>query len=195
MEISPVDFDTSSPLYEDPPLKSWEKVGEAALDVFLVIATLALIPAVFKKKRTVAPILLTNAPAAVIEAPEMAPAPRCEPEEKSKVEEILNTTAAGGWPLVSKAWRLKQLGNDIDHLHPFAFLLAAPKESMREILQKGNRLAKGSVIGGIVKGLERGNLSPFIPSFAKEMEKDPKTVERLIQTRSWHELIDYLFLI
>ena len=184
MEITPVDSD-----YTTPPE---EKVGKALLYTFSTLAICAAAPAFFPKKKRVYSILSQAAPIELVEI-ENAPVPCCTAEEERKVKEIFRTTAAGGWTLMANSLRLKQLGKEINHIHPFAFLMAAPKESVRKIFREGNRFVKNGVMRGVVIGMERGNLNGYVPSFAAAMGKTSEQVSLLIRARNWEKLVHYLF--
>jgi hypothetical protein len=190
----------------DSEPQRWEKTGKAAYSVFSAIAVGAFIPALAKKKRVYSLNLPGQAPQIIEVAEEPAieraldlPAPHCTAMERGKVEKIFNTVAANN--VVGLAWHSYQLiktGNEIDHIHPFSFLLAAPKEQVRLILLGGSDLKIRGVMKGVIKGMEReyakNNLGPYIPSFAAEMGKDPAPIKALIASRNWKELVDYLFL-
>lgn len=210
MEISSIDHEDPYDVYKaiNPVVQSWEKVGQAALIGFSVMAVCAFIPAFVKKKRIYSPTSITpglpameivDAAVAEGQPKPQIPVPRCTIEEQRKVEEIFHTVAQGGANLALPwvAYRLIRLGNEIDHIHPFAFLLAAPKHRVREIFAGGNDFKISSVLKGIVKGMEREyarrNLERFATSFATEMGKVPDRVKPFLRSRDWKGLTHYLF--
>ncbi len=189
---------------------AWERIGWLALEINALFAIVAVGPAIFRKRRSFfiavpQPGLPQMGEAPVEENPRF---PRCseEKKEKEKVQEIFKTIAEKGYLELGRsflnpfnkdgpAWRLIQLGDQIDGIHPFAFLAAAPKEHVRTIFNGGSSFKIGEILKGIRKGMEREGtkLYRYIPDFAAEMGKSPGPIKPLIQARDWIGLVNYLF--
>lgn len=169
-----------------------EKIGCLTLLGFSAIAAIGMgwaVPAITGKKKRIysllSPVPIEVAPEP--EAPEHPMVPHCTPEEREKVAKIFTTMAKGGLAIIAATFRLIQWGKEIDHIHPFSFLLAAPKESARKILETGSSFAKTRLMEGVTKGMNREvkNLQPYVSSFATEMGKSPEQVRSLVQSRDW----------
>ncbi len=205
MEIGEVDFETDRREAIESKPRDWEKVGGVALMGFSLVAVSALVPALVKKKKVYLPstssISVAVEVADTFQGEKPSPLPICMLEEQKKVEEIFTTTAEKGTGfglgLIPARTRLIKLGKEIDHIHPFSFLLAAPKSCVKKIFHEGISLAKSKVMGGIIKGMEREfakkNLECYIPSFAEKMGKNSEQIRHWIRARNWKELVRYLF--
>ena len=200
----------------EPPSEDWEKVGGVALYGFSLLAMGAFVPALCRKKQRVyttsGPAITSGANIAVSQGEESVVIqelafPEGTPEERAKVQDILRTTAR---VFLEKSWfahaihtllyakeglRLSELGDQVDHIHPFSFLSAVPKESIKQISLRGMSIAKSRVLGGIQKGLDRdyNNLERYIPSFAQAMGKEVGPIQQHIRARAWKKLTCYLF--
>lgn len=127
-------------------------------------------------------------------------------KERESIDYILKTTAEADlssfWAAAGFAGtgiHLKNLGTSLQHLHPFAFILAAPKQHVHTIVQKKNCKVdvKGPTIQGMIDGLKEkhkeNDLLPHVPDLARKMGKEAVEIERLINDTKWIELIAYLF--
>lgn len=190
MTISPVGAAPLEASYD--PLQEWGAVAAAALTIFVGLGTIYL--AGCKKQRIYSISPPPSPPLEMIDIPEPDVLPSCFTEEnRKKVEELCNTMAQGLWAITWNSLRLNQLGAEIDHIHPFSFLLASPKEGMRAIFQTGALFIQNKMVDGIIKGLERDPLEPYIDSFAKKMGADADRIRTLIDCKHWTRLISELF--
>jgi hypothetical protein len=204
MEISSVESDDD--FYKNLTAHPQESdhIGKTLFWLSSFIALTAVVPAVIKKNRiytawtgiaegrAVQPIQV------VAEDAPLAPSPQCTPEEKRKVENLFGTLAdATVANLVWNALNLIRLGNEIDHLHPFALLFAMPRDKIRLTFVNGNRFKIQSVLDGINKGMQReiqrNNINRFIPDFCALMGVDENRVRDLIQHANWDGLMRYLY--
>jgi hypothetical protein len=181
--VSPSDLDWQ---LQDPP---WLSIGEKVAIASLFIAAAAAIPAMTRKKRVFIP-LRAEAPAQIQFEPEEIP--DCSPQDRAKIFEIFQTLAEKTF---FNPFRLKQLGEEIDPVHPFAFLLHAPKRHVQAIFRGAHIFKINGVLGGIEKGIlrEKADLDRYIPRFAEQMGKEAEPIRRLISESNWRELVHYLF--
>jgi hypothetical protein len=200
-----------------------EEVGRVALRTFSAVAALAGTAAACARRRRkvitqeFAPAGFTFGPTASTEEdapPE--PFPTCTEEEKKTAQYIFKMLAtATKVELTRKTSELRAKGEEIKHIHTFAFLLALPREHMRSIFSlsqqsfsyvnvnlNANIVAAGlqvkeflqGIDTGMKRALEEGSVEQHIPELAKRMgNKDPETISRLIQAVEWRKLVFYLF--
>ncbi len=199
-----VEMDDAVPYPNQEPVRpEQDKVGETALIIFALITALATVSFIAKKRRVTSTQAQPNTPApmeiVVDENVPQEPAPRCDLKDQRKVEKIVKTVAEGGAPLYVFGFRLWKLGDEIDGIHPFSFLLAASKEPFKEhfrtIFHSNNDFKIGTVMRGIKKGMERkyGNLHQYVDDLAAAFKKDPKPIRPMIRAHSWRQLVHYLF--
>lgn len=200
MEISSVE--SEEPLVYPMSSSSVEdKITPLALLIFCSLATLPILSSLVRKRNKISPFTAPGGEKVVaepiVQTDDPLPAPRCKLEEQRKVEDIFKTTAEGGVGLYVFGIRLIQVGNEIDHIHPFAFLLAAPREYLRMIFYSGSDFKIGHVMRGVKKGMERemakNNLTRYVDDFARSFGKNPAEIKTMIHTRSWRHLVHYLF--
>jgi len=198
-------FDFYKALAPEPPMG--EIVGRIAFLAASLCGAVSFVPAALKKTRIYTFIPgVANIPVAqeeviegAAEAPRPMETPRCTPAECEKIRELFTSIADGGADLVLPwvAFRLHQLGNQIEHVHPFSLLLAMPKEKMRQILMSENPLKINSFIGGLSKGMAkeigRNGIHHYLASFSAAMEKQEERIRQLIQAADWLGLVQYLF--
>lgn len=228
MKINPAPLSPYSPVSEGAVSSFSQKVGVVALLFFSLIAIVACIPAFLSLRerrgsrslpssptppsppsespRTPVrpPVALVRQPVALplpqpAASPPAAPVitfPQCTEEQRQAVVEIFTKVAA---QQVSEAWRLKTLEASIDKIHPFAFLLAAPKNHAKTILEFNGwfdrRLLTKGVLDGIEKGMTReaNNLTAHIPGFAHAMGKSAEEITKHIGSKDWQTLAEYLY--
>lgn len=123
------------------------------------------------------------------------PVPLCTDTEASHVRNIFNTLSEGViWPWQKGIflgnpkviYNLKYTwGAAIEHIHPFSFLLAAPKRPARRIFTEDVEITDGvrndgqkagGVMEGICRGMERhyvkNNLLRYLSSFEEQFTTD-----------------------
>lgn len=204
MEVGFPDFD-EDPYAKHP--KNWEPVGKTIFWGSFFLAVGAAAPAFFKKKRVYTALAPTGengaaaAQDAVLEADPSVPAPlRCSQEAKARVVELFTTIADGN--IVLNGLFLQRLGAQIeeeDRIHPFSFIMAMPRDKIRDIFNSSNFVYKlpriPAILGGIERGMirERNHLDPFISYFATQMSKEAEPIRQLIQAADWERLVHYLF--
>jgi hypothetical protein len=106
-----------------------------------------------------------------------------------------------------KRSKMKKLGQEVQHVHPFVFLqtiFCDPhlKESMQKVLDSwmsfkwdGFMHGDGEVPGFIhkcEKEHQRGNLLPYVEAFSQKVGADPSIVRDFVEKREWEDLVKYL---
>lgn len=142
-------------------------------------------------------------------APASAPSPptpfskpgedfHCSAEAAQKIHRLF--TQVADLNLLWLGWNcknLEELGHEIeykDRVHPFGLLKASPQEKIQKMFRDFIKKKKRDFIDGIERGIIKNhaiNIEPQIAPFAKEMNKDPDEIRRLIQERKWEQLVRY----
>lgn len=202
MEVPPIDdtFEPFTPEVVEP--KPWEHLAQMALNSFYGAAACAFIPAALRKKRSItfAPVGQFAPPVEVAAGGE-EPVPPATKEEQEKVGDLFKIIAENSvLGLAPHAPNLFKIKRKILPMHPFAFLMSAPRKYVRIIFTGNSNYKITQVLGGIHEGMVReraeGNLGKYIPAFAAHMGKDPNQIRRLIRGREvndWLGLVNYLF--
>lgn len=193
---------------QEPPLLG--KVARLAFDLFSLIAFCLVLCVFFKRKRTYIPAKPPLLPSRVLEVnvlviphqPTYAP---CTDAQKAIVREIFETTAQGNSAkgaitLAKASSRLEAIGNQIDSIHPFAFLEAIPREPLKAILtswwphmMEASRRIKNGIASKIELKKSQNEIDLYIPHFAETIGKDPDQIRELIKASDSTGLIKYLY--
>lgn len=124
----------------------------------------------------------------------------CTEQDKSNIYEIIITLSENGkLSLLLKQGYLKQLGAQINHVHPLKFLVAIfsnprLKFSMYDIFDdffKRNGFMDG--LGpSLEKEADRNRLMLYLNDFAADVAVPPENIRPYFITRDWENLVRYL---
>ena len=138
--------------------------------------------------------------------------PRSAEDEKN-VSEIISLMDSYHWSILGTWYKSKfeNLGSAIEHVHPLRLLgfvfgkksdLKTPMENIVNDEYKiwgflyGKGKEKGVEEGGVAQKLEHhaktNQLKPYIDGFAKEVQADPKIIEKYVETSNWEGLVNHL---
>lgn len=125
---------------------------------------------------------------------------RCTERDRALIYEIITTMADNGkLSLLLKQSHLKQLGAEINHVHPLKFLstiLGNPrlKESLHEIFSDYfKRVGFLDGLGpSLTKEAERGRLNQYAEAFATELNVPLDGVMHYFHCRDWENFVRYL---
>lgn len=205
-------IDSRSPfiahLASKPPLLG--KVARLAFDLFSLIAFCLVLCVLFKRKRmyipTKPPPLAVQAPLAdVLVIPNLPNYTSCTGEQRAIVREIFDTTAKGNSAkgaliLLNAKDRLEMIGRQIDAIHPFAFLEAIPRESLKTIktswwphMAEASRRIQNGIATKIELKKSQNEIDRYIPHFAHNMRKDSDRISEMIEASDYHGLVKYLY--
>ena len=194
-----------------------EEVGKDLFWASLIIAGVPFCAAALKKNRVYVkytPQFTQSepAPVTVSETVEIPRAILCTEDERATITELFTGIADIPYSSLANffnghAKRLNDLGNKIRHVHPFALLIAMPKEKIRTIFASRDGFKIGRVLAGIGEGIKResgmednirvrrDNVQELIPAFAHQIggDKTPEQIKQWIQTADWQSLVRYLY--
>ncbi len=124
----------------------------------------------------------------------------CTDDDKANISEIITTMAENNkLSLLLKQSYLRNLGAQINHVHPLKFLGAVfsnpmLKECMIEIFDdyfKRNGFMDG--LGpSLTREAEKGKLDPLIKDFAVEVHVSPESIRPYFQKKDWEGLVRFL---
>jgi hypothetical protein len=124
----------------------------------------------------------------------------CTEEDKEHIAEIITTMAAKSkFQLLFSQAHLKDLGAQINHVHPLKFISTIfsqerLKECMDSIHDDGFKW--GGLMDGLGPSLTResikGKLDGYIADFAAEVKVDPAHIKVYFQNRDWENLVRFL---
>jgi len=121
-------------------------------------------------------------------------------KDRAHVSEIITILSENGkLSLLFKKNHLKELGSQINHLHPLKFLSAIfsnpdLKARMGDIFQdyfKRNGFID-ELSGSLTKSSNSGELNHYIESFAKDVNVGVEEIRPYFLNQDWEGLIDYL---
>ncbi len=124
----------------------------------------------------------------------------CTDQDKSNIYEIITTMSDNGkLSLLLKQGHLKQLGAQINHVHPLKFMstiFSNPrlKMCMPEIFD--DYFKRNGFMDGLGPSLEResekGKLIQFLNDFASEVNVNPESIRGFFLARDWENLVRFL---
>jgi len=124
----------------------------------------------------------------------------CTEQDQAHITEIIKTMAEyGKLTLLFKQNHLKQLGAQINHVHPLKFLEivlvdADLKQCMREIFE--DYFKRTGFLDGIgpslTREMEKGKLTQHIESFSKTVDVSADEIRPHFQTSDWEALVRHL---
>ena len=124
----------------------------------------------------------------------------CSDQDRSYIFEIITTMAENGKiSLLLKQNHLKQMGAQINHVHPLKFLSTIftndrLKECMVPIFD--DYFKRNGFMDGLGPSLtvesEKGKLESFLPEFANEVQIPADALRPYFQSRDWEGLVRQL---
>ncbi len=124
----------------------------------------------------------------------------CSSEDMACIAEILMTLAEHGKiSLLFKQGHLKQLGAQINHVHPLKFLSTIFKDpELRDCMKKvADDYFKWSgfmegLAPSLTKEADKGKLEKHLADFSKDIGISPDHIRKYFQNRDWESLIHSL---
>jgi len=124
----------------------------------------------------------------------------CTEEDQANVAEIINTMAENGKiTLLFKQTHLKEVGAQINHLHPLKFLSSIfSREDLKASMPQiwGDYFKRTSLLDGLVPSLTReankGKLEQYLVDFAEEVNVTPESIKPYFDAQDWENLVLYL---
>jgi hypothetical protein len=124
----------------------------------------------------------------------------CTDEDQANIYEIISTIADNGkLSLLLKQSYLKNLGAQVNHVHPLKFLSTiftnhTLKEQMYDIFD--DYFKRNGFLDGLVPSLNReadkGKLEQYVGDFSKDLELSPENLLPFFQKRDWENFVRYL---
>lgn len=125
----------------------------------------------------------------------------CTAEDAQKIHHLISTMGEHGKLdlLVNYQKELRQIGRDIDHVHPLKFLsviLSDPylKSCMKKIHSdyfKWSTLIDG-LAGKLTINAKQNKLSIFLNDFAKSINISPDSIQGFVEKQKWEDMTIYL---
>lgn len=124
----------------------------------------------------------------------------CTDQDKATIYEIITTIAENSkLSLLLKQSHLKQLGAQINHVHPLKFLstiFANPRLKMCMYDIFNDYFKRNGFMDGLVPSLqkeaERGKLAVLLPEFATEVSAPADAIKPYVDAMDWDNLVRFL---
>lgn len=123
----------------------------------------------------------------------------CSDQDKANIFEVITTMAENGkLSLLLKQGYLKNLGAQINHVHPLKFLAtifanARLKNCMCDIFDdyfKRNGFMDG--LGpSLTREADKGKLEQYLHDFSNELKLPPEKIKEYFQSREWENMVWY----
>lgn len=121
-------------------------------------------------------------------------------QDRTIIYEIIKTIADNGkLTLLFKQNHLKQLGTQINHVHPLKFLSAIfthPELKICMIDVYDDYFKKTGFLDGLAPSLtreaEKGKLTQYLDDFAADLQVSLDGIKPYFQSGDWEELVRYL---
>ena len=125
----------------------------------------------------------------------------CTEIDKQKIARLITVMGENGklvlWAKYQK--ELRQIGREIDHVHPLKFLSTifsnpALKNYMKEIYHdyfKWTNFMDG-LGNGLTAQAKQGKIAPFLNDFAKEVGAQPESLRGYVESLDWENMILFL---
>ncbi len=125
---------------------------------------------------------------------------RCTPEDRASIIELITTIAENNKiALLLNQTHLKNLGAQINHVHPLKFLsicLDSPTMKTNMILIFEDYFKRNALMEGIEAGLsrevEKGKLQGYLPHFTKEIGVPEGAIHSYVTAQDWEGLVRLL---
>lgn len=124
----------------------------------------------------------------------------CTDVDKANIAYIITTIGENGkLSLLFKSREIKQVGAEINHVHPLKFIATVVtypnlKEFMREIYE--DHFKWNGVMDGLGPSLtnhaNQGKLDLYLKDFAKEVNVSPESIRGYFQSKDWEGLVYFL---
>jgi hypothetical protein len=125
----------------------------------------------------------------------------CDGTDRKNIYDLITTMANNGKIslLFNHKTALESIGVAIEHVHPLKFLgviFSDPhlKACMNKIFEDPFKSAE-MVLGftpGMLRQMEKGKVYPFLPDFAREVNRPENEIRSYIQASNWDGLFHYL---
>ena len=121
-------------------------------------------------------------------------------EDGQNIHYIIKSMAKSGWlALLKKKSELERCGDSIRHVHPLRFLgfiFSDPQRKHYIHMVKKSTIKwsqfKGGLFPNLKKEYDRGQLFPFLSSFAKAVGVDKQLLAHYIQREDWDGFLNAL---
>jgi len=124
----------------------------------------------------------------------------CTEEDRAKIYEIVSTIANNPkLSLLFSQSHLRQLGQEINHVHPLKFLATVfsnseLKSSMYYVFDDGFK--RSGFMDGLGPSLDResqkGKLAMYLKDFAAEVSVSPESLQEYFKSRDWDNMVRFL---
>ncbi len=124
----------------------------------------------------------------------------CTAEDRASIIELITMIAENNKiALLLSQTHLKNLGAQINHVHPLKFLsicLGSPEMKANMILIFEDYFKRNSLMEGIGAGLsreaEKGKLQGYLPHFTQEIGISEPSIRSYVATQDWEGLVRFL---
>jgi hypothetical protein len=124
----------------------------------------------------------------------------CTEQDKAYIYEIISTMAEyGKIHLIFKQSQLKEMGAQINHVHPLKFLSSIFSDSYLKSCMAhvwADYFKKNGFLDGLAPSLtresEKGKLTQYLSEFAKEVGVKEESLRPYFEARDWENLVLFL---
>jgi hypothetical protein len=124
----------------------------------------------------------------------------CTAEDRAVVAEIITTMAENSkLSLYFKKPHLKEIGAQINHLHPLKFLSAIFSEPELKLCMRfiwGDYFKRTSILDNLAPALtreaEKGKLEQYLKDFAKEVNISAESIKPFFDGQDWENMVLHL---
>lgn len=122
-------------------------------------------------------------------------------EESEVIRKIVTMLASNSWPeLWKNRNKLRDAGKEIDHVHPFRFLMTIfmddeMRAGVHTIKDRGGKIWKEFTKGvytTLTAEEAKNNVSPHIDQFASEMRVNAARIRKPLQEKDWKRFTEVL---
>jgi hypothetical protein len=125
----------------------------------------------------------------------------CSPEDAQKITRLISVMGENGKLslLLKYQKELRQIGRDIDHVHPLKFITVIMSNPYLKTCLKQIRtdyFKWTNFLDGLGNGLsaqhQQGKVSIYLDDFAKAVNVAPESLQKYIQNHDWENMLIYL---